>query len=182
MGGSYGLVGTNLANGLPSPNGQYNPGTNGNKSINSYGFQASITPFHGVSVSAFFDYTNVNYVGSSGYSPNTFIGAQGSADVWSYGGGIAVADLFKEGSILGFYGGVQPDFGNVTVYNGTNGSYTGQVNNGLGGSPVHLELFYKYPVTDNISVTPGVIWLNNPTQLAGSSSQLIGVVRGTYKF
>jgi len=182
MGGSYGLVGTNLANGLPSPNGQYNPGTNGNKSINSYGFQASITPFHGVSLSAFFDYTNVNYVGSSGYSPNTFIGAQGSADVWSYGGGIAVADLFKEGSILGFYGGVQPDFGNVTVYNSTNGNYTGQVNNGLGGSPVHLELFYKYPVTDNISVTPGVIWLNNPTQLAGSSSQLIGVVRGTYKF
>jgi len=119
----------------------------------------------------------------AGYAPNQTplltpgnnAGAQGTADVWSYGGGIAVADLLKEGSILGIYGGIQPQFGNVSVAPGVTNGYSS-------GSPVHLELFYKYPVTDNISVTPGVIWLNNPSQINGSSSQLIGVIRGTYKF
>ncbi len=181
MGGSYGLTGTSFANGLLSSNdcGGGTPGTCGNKSINSYGIQASVTPFHGISISAFFDYTSVNYVGFNGVGPIGPNGgqanAQGSGQVWSYGGGVAFADFLKEGSVLGFFGGVQPEFGNVSVAPGGLNSYAS-------GSPVTLELFYKYPVTDNISVTPGVIWLNNPTQLAGNSSQLIGVVRGTYKF
>jgi len=180
MGGTagLGLTGTPFANAnvQAGPNGYQV--FDGNKSINSYGIEAAITPFHGVSLSAFFDYTNVNFVGNgTGYNPITNpTGLQGSGDVWSYGGGIAVADLGKEGSILGFYGGVQPYFGNVST------PIPGSITYLTTSSPIHLELFYKYPVTDNISITPGVIWLNNPTQTINNSSQLIGVLRGTYKF
>ena len=47
---------------------------------------------------------------------------------------------------------------------------------------VHLEAFYQMQLTDNISVTPGVIWLTAPGSLAGSSDIVIGTIRTTFSF
>ncbi|NER51650.1 MAG: carbohydrate porin, partial [Symploca sp. SIO1A3] len=47
--------------------------------------------------------------------------------------------------------------------------------------PYHVEAFYKYQVTDNISVTPGVIWLLNPNQ-TDSADSIIGTLRTTFTF
>ncbi len=49
--------------------------------------------------------------------------------------------------------------------------------------PYHIEGFYKYRVSDNISITPGVIWLTNPGQLANNNeSAVIGTLRTTFTF
>jgi hypothetical protein len=66
------------------------------KQTNSYGLQAAIKPFDGVSLSAFGSYTSAVLIG------------KGSADIWTYGGGLALPDLFKQGNVLGVFVGVQP--------------------------------------------------------------------------
>ena len=49
--------------------------------------------------------------------------------------------------------------------------------------PVHVEAFYKYQVTDNVSLTPGVIWVSSPLQgRSGRNNAVIGTLRGTFTF
>ncbi|MEB3175880.1 MAG: carbohydrate porin, partial [Cyanobacteriota bacterium] len=48
--------------------------------------------------------------------------------------------------------------------------------------PVHLEGFYRYALNNNISITPGLIWLLAPNQDRGNGSDVIGVIRTTFVF
>ena len=98
------------------------------------------------------------------------------AEIWTYALGVSFPDLFGEGNILGIIGGVPPYLGDLdgrAVQNAT---------------PVHVEAFYKLKVSDNISITPSVIWLSNPNQglsigsSAGNDNIVIGTVRTTFTF
>lgn len=98
----------------------------------------------------------------------------GDADVWSYALGVAFPDLGKEGSVLGIIAGVQPTLRSVDAP-------------GVGGFDndydYHIEGFYKYQLTDNISITPGVIWLTSPGQsTAEANDSIIGTLRTTFTF
>ncbi len=166
-----GAVGSPLANGLVIDDSG-NTIFDSRKVVNSYGLEFSFRAFQGLTLIAFGNYTNVNFVGD----PNAGTGFTGTGEVWSYGAGLAFSDLGKEGAVLGFFGGVQPYFGNVST------SQVYSLEGYTTSAPVHLELFYKYPLNDNFSITPGFIWLSNPTQTINSNSQIIGVLRGTFKF
>jgi carbohydrate-selective porin OprB len=48
--------------------------------------------------------------------------------------------------------------------------------------PVHLEAFYRYQFNNNISLTPGLIWLLAPNQDRDNASDVIGVLRTTFVF
>jgi len=48
--------------------------------------------------------------------------------------------------------------------------------------PYHIEGFYKYRVSDNISITPGVIWLTSPGQSNNNDDAIIGTLRTTFTF
>jgi carbohydrate-selective porin OprB len=47
-----------------------------------------------------------------------------------------------------------------------------------------VEAFYKYRVNDNISITPGLIWLIHPEQSPTNSNDdaVIGTLRTTFVF
>jgi hypothetical protein len=125
---------------------------------NSYGVQASFKLSDKISLSGYGAYTNVISIG------------QGTDDIWTYGLGVALPDLGKEGNLLGIFGGVQPYL---------SGDNINQKN------PVHVEAFYKYKLNDNISITPGVIWLNNAngTDIDGDNGDtFIGTLRTTFTF
>ena len=47
---------------------------------------------------------------------------------------------------------------------------------------LHLEAFYRYQLTDNIQVTPGVIWLTAPNHNANNDDVVIGVFRTVFRF
>ncbi|MFM7439765.1 MAG: carbohydrate porin [Snowella sp.] len=49
-------------------------------------------------------------------------------------------------------------------------------------NPVQVEMFYKYQVTDNLSITPGVIWISKPEQTTNAKDAFIGTLRGTFTF
>jgi hypothetical protein len=85
------------------------------------------------------------------------------SEIWSYGLGIALPDFGKEGNLAGLIVGAEPYADDEDI-------------------PLHLEGFYKYQFNDNISVTPGVIWIQSPNGESEDDDALIGVLRTTFTF
>lgn len=164
----------------PTPTGDYNSqsgfggaadGTTGNF-INPYDFGGKTTNSYGAQASwRFADWLNFSAYGS--YT-NVYVTGAGNGDIWTYGGGVAFPDLGKEGNILGIFAGVQPY---LSGYNNGGNNLLIPVSN-----PVQVEMFYKYQVTDNLSITPGVIWISKPEQTTNAKDAFIGTVRGTFTF
>jgi len=131
--------------------------TNGSSS-NSYGVEAAFRPSDKLSISGFASYHQV--IG---------FGANDDYNAWSYGLGVALPDLGKKGNVLGLFAGAEPYSFNRPGFVGNN-------------VPYHFEGFYKYRVSDNISITPGVIWLTSPGQNSNNDSAIIGTLRTTFTF
>ncbi|MBD2742631.1 iron uptake porin [Coleofasciculus sp. FACHB-1120] len=132
-------------------------------STNSYGLQAALRLSDRFSVSGFVGKTDISSVQNST-----------RGDVWYYGLGVAFPDLGKRGNILGIFAGVEPYLAGLEVQ----GSPVG-IKNDLS---YHLEGFYKYQLTDNISVTPGIIWITAPNQNDDNEDAVIGTLRTTFSF
>jgi Carbohydrate-selective porin, OprB family/S-layer homology domain len=152
------LVGTSQANVL-GVNRQVAGATSTSASTsNSFGLSAAFRPSEKLSVSGFVSYHDV--VG---------FGKNDDYNAFSYGLGVALPDLGKKGNVLGVFAGAEP--------------YSlGQGGRGQREVPFHVEGFYKYRVSDNISITPGVIWLTAPGQSNNNSDAVIGTLRTTFTF
>jgi hypothetical protein len=94
---------------------------------------------------------------------NTNKATIGKQDLWSYGAGVSFPNVDGKGSLIGLLVGAEP--------------YVG----GTGSVPYHIEGFYKYKFSDNLSITPGLIYLAAPNQVNGNGA-LIGVIRTTFTF
>ena len=172
-----GLVGTPMANLSSSSLNSYFSDQMGmpvtvemrDKISNSYGAEFAWRLSDRINMSAFFNYTNVTRIG------------RGNDDVWTYGGGFAFPDLFKEGNVLGIFAGVQPYNGNSSYFLNVGGTSQKTRISASNELPIHIEGFYKYQLNDNISLTPGIIWINSPNQ-GNENSQLIGTLRSTFTF
>ncbi|WP_375513162.1 iron uptake porin [uncultured Nostoc sp.] len=128
---------------------------------NSYGVSAAFRPSDKLSISGFASYHDV-----------TGFGANDDYEAWSYGAGVALVDFGKQGNVLGLFAGVEPYSRNRAVFAGTGGN----------DLPYHFEGFYKYRVSDNVSITPGVIWLSSPDQNSNNDDAFIGTLRTTFTF
>jgi len=126
-------------------------------STNSYGVSAAFRPSDKLSVSGFVAYTDV--VGS---------GVGDDFESWTYGAGVALSDFGKQGNVLGVFAGAAPYALNRTP--------------GSGDVPYQIEGFYKYRVSDNVSITPGVIYLTSPNQSDANDDAIIGTLRTTFTF
>ncbi|WP_392533473.1 iron uptake porin [Nostoc sp. C117] len=127
-------------------------------SSNSYGIEAAFRPSDKLSISGFISYHDV-----------TGFGVNDDYEAWSYGLGLALPDFGKKGNVLGIFAGAEP-------YSFNRPGFTGN------DIPYHFEGFYKYRVSDNISITPGVIWLTSPGQTSGNDDAIIGTLRTTFTF
>ncbi|MBD2501421.1 iron uptake porin [Anabaena azotica] len=127
-------------------------------SINAYGLSAAFRPSNNLSISGFVSYIDV--VGT---------GAGDDREAWAYGAGVALPDFGKRGNVLGIFAGAQP--------------YSlGRTSDGNNDVPYQVEGFYKYRVSDNISITPGVIWITNLNQNGNNDDAFIGTLRTTFTF
>jgi Carbohydrate-selective porin, OprB family len=88
----------------------------------------------------------------------------GNQNIWSYGAGVSLPNFDGKGNLIGLLVGAEP--------------YVG----GVGTTPYHLEGFYKYKYSDNLSITPGLIYLTAPNQSTNNGGALIGVIRTTFTF
>jgi hypothetical protein len=86
-----------------------------------------------------------------------------SVDLWTWNTAVSFADLGKEGAVLSIGGGMPPK---------------GDVND----SSYIIQTQYKYPVTDNILITPGFYVVLNPNNNDNNDAIWMGVLRTTFKF
>ncbi|MGC1394735.1 MAG: carbohydrate porin, partial [Coleofasciculaceae cyanobacterium] len=47
---------------------------------------------------------------------------------------------------------------------------------------LHLEAFYQMQLTNNISITPGIVWITAPGYNTNNAGLLIGTIRTTFRF
>ncbi|MBD2177796.1 iron uptake porin [Pseudanabaena sp. FACHB-1998] len=132
-------------------------------SSNSYGAQVSYSFSPSFVVGGWAGYTSARLF------------SLGDADIWNYAISFAFPNLGKEGNLLGIVVSVEPTLKGIKTYAGTSLP--------LANSDVwHIEAFYKYQVTNNISITPGVVWIANPNQVSSNSNLFVGTVRTTFSF
>ena len=106
-----------------------------------------------------------------GYSD---ISSGGQSDAWSWMVGLQWADAFMEGNALGMALGSAGATGK-----GPSGLVgTGGIWFDGGQETLAYELWYKFQVTDNISVTPAFFWIGND----GNDDTYGGVVKTTFRF
>ncbi|HEY9662406.1 MAG TPA: iron uptake porin, partial [Allocoleopsis sp.] len=116
--------------------------------------------------------------GGVAYAPAIVIN-RGDYDIWTYQLTAALTDLGGEGNMLGLIAGA-PLYGAF----GGNLSGTGLAPEFDGGyaTPFAVEGFYRFRVSDNISVTPGVVWLTNPGGNDDYEDSFAGAIRTTFSF
>ena len=117
----------------------------------------------------------------------------GSVETFNWMAFLNFPDLFGEGNLGGIYVGQPPKItsSNLTQ-NGVPANnipsligLSGVAGGDFGGQPAsttHLELFYRMRLSDNISITPGVLFIFNPVQTAGSDTITVGAIRTTFTF
>ncbi len=163
----WGGTGTNLGNlrltaadgltvnGVPT-NLADNPVT-----TNSFGgaFQWDINPR--ISFRGWFSYTDADL-------------EEGDATILNYAGALVFPDLGKEGSLGAVIVGAEPYLDDLDLDTGS-ADFPDDI-------PLHVEAFYKYQLTDNISLTPGVVWIVSPNQNDDNDSIVIGAFRTTFTF
>ena len=108
---------------------------------------------------------------------------------WSFGANLAFYDLVKEGSRLGLGFASRAFFDDVESDDGTTPAAPFGTP-AIGPDPLVDEenrtyigeVFYEFPVNDNISITPGVVGIFNPNRDEDNSDIFIGFLRSTFSF
>ncbi|MEJ6481529.1 iron uptake porin [Nostoc punctiforme UO1] len=95
------------------------------------------------------------------------------ADLWYWAGSLALKDFGGEGNVLGVIFGQPPKV--------TGGSIR-TVNNLDTDTSYHLEGLYKFKVSDNIQVTPGLLVIFNPEHNDANDTIYVGTLRTTFTF
>jgi len=101
-------------------------------------------------------------------------GVNASTTFTSWMTGFHFSDVFKEGNTAGLI------FGQPLARNSTGGLAT--IPTGSTATPYHLEGYFNFKVSKNISVTPGVFFVFNPEGINNAPTATVGVVRTTFTF
>ncbi|MBO3463493.1 iron uptake porin [Aetokthonos hydrillicola Thurmond2011] len=139
-------------------------------STNSYGIEASYQINRRFVVGGWVGYTNTRIRSKLGG-----VIPPGELDIWNYALTLAFPDLGKKGSLGGIIVGMEPKVTDVSV----------SLRRLVGKDPMtsyHIETFYQYPVTDNIAITPGIIYLTAPDHNSRNAGDVLGVIRSTLTF
>ncbi|MFM2311541.1 MAG: hypothetical protein RLZZ04_817 [Cyanobacteriota bacterium] len=128
-------------------------------SANSYGLEAAFQLNDRIALNGFGMLTKAKLADGSA-----------DADIYSYGAGLSFPDLGKEGNLASLFVGAEP------YVNSSSADDEGE------DVPIHIEGLYKYQFNDNISVTPGVVYIVNPNGSDNEEDALMGVLRTTFSF
>ena len=150
----------------------YRSGTEGTR-VRTYnglnGASGTLVPgqtSNGYAINAYWEPTQSGWAPSisAGYGWNTVSGTQSDAtNSQSWFAGLTWDDVFVDGNSACVAIGQAPTGENLE-------------------KSTLLEIFYKYQVSDNISITPAIIYGSDNQRLVGNSSNWGGVIQTTFKF
>ena len=134
-------------------------------SSNSYGVQASLGISKKFVLGGWAGYTN----------SQVLTGTKGEVDTFNYAVTLGFPDLGKKGNLAGVIVGMEPK---VTSSSAAGAGVTKDDRN----TSYHIEGFYQYKLSDNITLTPAVIWLTAPDHNNTNDNVVIGALRTTFSF
>lgn len=148
-----------------------------NFSTNAFGGTVSWQPTRNFNLGGWLGFTTSS-IQNSGFS--------GSVETFNWMTFANFLDIFKEGDLIGLYVGQPPRITSSNLSGNINFpsilSNTGGVSSSQPASTTHVEAFYRFPVSKNISITPGLVFVFSPGNTATSDTVTIGVVRTTFTF
>ena len=136
--------------------------------MNSFGATATFRVTPKISLSGYGAYIVVNDSTSR---------VDASSDFTSWMVGLHFKDILKQGNTAGLIFG-QPLFR-------VSAGGQAQLTDAPGvrrATPYHLEGYYRYQVTNNVSITPGAFVLFNPEGNSRNETTVVGVLRTTFTF
>lgn len=117
----------------------------------------------------------------SGYGAALFVddssnNVDASTTFTSWMVGLHFRDLFQPGNTAGII------FGQPLYRSDTSGTAQLTPTGDNRATPYHLEAYYRFKVSDNISITPGAFVLFNPEGNSRNETTTVGVLRTTFTF
>ena len=148
-----------------------------NFNTNAFGGSLSWRATNKLNLGGWLGFTNSN-IQNAGFS--------GNVNTFNWMTYANLIDLFKEGDLFGLYVGQPPSITASNLSGNINFpsllSLTGGVTGAQPATTTHLELFYRYPISRNISITPGLVFVFAPGNTASSDTITIGALRTTFTF
>jgi hypothetical protein len=126
---------------------------------NHYGIEATARVSSNFTISGWAGYTDAQQED----------GGDADASIWNWAVTLALPDLGTKGSVLGFVVGMPPK---VTDSDGAEDDDTS----------LHLEAFYRFQISKNISIQPGLFVITNPDHSDSDDTDYIGTIRTVFKF
>jgi Carbohydrate-selective porin, OprB family/S-layer homology domain len=124
--------------------------------------------------------------GWGGFTSSRIPGQSGRVETANWMAFLNLPNLFGKGNVGGIYVGQPPKITKSDLVLGEN--IPDLLAGGIGvpgdqpDTTTHVEVFYRWRLTDNITITPGVIVLFNPANAAASDTVTIGALRTTFTF
>jgi SLT domain-containing protein len=131
---------------------------------NSYGIQANYQISNNFAIGGWVGYTDARVIGL------------GEAEIWNYALTLAFPNLGQEGNLGGIIVGMQPKLTATSQGLRAVGQFKDP------DTSLHVEGFYRHQLTDNIAVTPGIIWLTAPNHNQNNDDTIVGTIRTTFTF
>jgi Carbohydrate-selective porin, OprB family/S-layer homology domain len=128
---------------------------------NNYGVELNFQPSSKLTVGGWAGYTVAD----------ALQGAARDADIFYWAATLGIKDFGREGNLLGLIFGQPPK-----VTDGSGGIVKES------GTTYHAEALYRFQVSDNIAVTPGLLVIFNPENNESNSTQYVGTLRTTFSF
>ena len=163
--------GVNLAGSTVSGNAGDPFGNDGEvaTTANKIGLGANLNVGERIVLAGFGGYADVEGLVDNAENP--------SGEIWTWGANVSFLDLGKEGSVLSLAGGMLPKF--------ISDVGAPEIANGVEEDPdtsYLVEALYKFPLNDNILITPGAYAVFNPDHITENDTIYVGVLRTTFEF
>ena len=101
---------------------------------------------------------------------------RGSLDIWNWAVTLAFPDVLKEGNLAGIVVGMQPWVSRSSL------AFPDDVRATDADSSLHIESFFQWQLTDNLSITPGIVIVPNANYNSNNETLILGAVRTTFTF
>uniref|UniRef100_UPI00286B4D80 iron uptake porin n=1 Tax=Chamaesiphon sp. OTE_20_metabat_361 TaxID=2964689 RepID=UPI00286B4D80 len=138
-------------------------------SANYYSFLTSYKLSPGFVLSGWAGFTEANRETAAG----------GNASTSNYAISLAFPDLGQKGNNLAFIVGIPPK---LNSRNGAGFTAANGANIVNPDTSYHIEALYRVKLSDNLAITPGILFITNPEHNRANPTEYVGTVRTTFTF
>jgi len=141
-------------------------------SANSYGVEANIK-FGKLSIGGWVGYQNAILEEANVAIDGVVVPRGTDREIWNWAANIGIVDVGSKGSKLGFIFGMPPRARGSELPTGARRD---------GDTSYHIEGLYRYKLSKNIAITPGLLVILNPEHNDNNDTIFVGTIRTVFSF